>query len=434
VRWWIFVYMFLFIVLSFVQRTSLGIATDAVKAHLHLSQFQVFMLMSAFMVVYAALQIPAGAFGQRFGARRTFVLVGGLGCLATVATPLAPLVFDGTPVLIAMMLAQILLGISQAPVFPVSTGVFESWFPSSRWGFVNGLSTSGLHVGTAITAPLIVALSASLGWQRGLLCTAVPVMLLTVCWAWYGRDIPQEHPAVSAEELAEIDAGGHEPPAPTTLRRCLQLIGDRNMLTLAVSYMCMNIAVYLLLVAPFLYLTQYRHMSQVDSGWLAMLPPAGAAVGAWLGGVLTDRLVARLGLRWGHRLVPLVSLPAAAVMLLWGAQADSVGVALAFFVLGYALVEINEGPVAAAATQIARADTMSGWGVINTGGNLAGAVLYPLLGYLSGRGDWNALFAIAAGCCLISAALWLLVCADQRFAPKVLAAPGPIQGRSQVAA
>jgi len=44
-------------------------------------------------------------------------------------------------------------------------------------------------------------------------------------------------------------------------------------------------------------------------------------------------------------------------------------------------------------------------------------LLYPLLGYLSERGEWNLSFVIAGACCLGSAALWLLVRADRRFAP-----------------
>jgi len=417
VRWWIFLYMFLFPLLCYVQRNSLTIATDQVKAQLHVSQLQVFLLSSAFMVTYTALQLPAGALGQRWGARRMFVLVGALGCLASVATPLAPYVLAGTAVIMAMAVAQAVLGISQSPVFPVQTGVFESWFPSARWGFVNGLGSSAMHVGGAITAPLIVALSASWGWQRALLWTALPLAVLTGCWAWYGRDIPQQHPAVSARELAELDGGGHEPPAPTTLRRCLQLMRDRSLLVLAISYMLMNVAFYQLMAAPFLYLTQHRHLSQVDSGWLAMLVPVGAAVGASLGGVLTDRSAARFGLRWGHRLVPLVALPGAAVLLLYGAHAASVPIAVGCFVLAYGCVELNEGPVAAATMEIARADSMSGFGLINTGGNLAGVLLYPLLGYLSGRGEWNLAFEVAAVCCLAAAALWLLVRADRRFSP-----------------
>jgi ACS family glucarate transporter-like MFS transporter len=417
IRWWIFLFMFLFPLLCYVQRNALTIATDQVKAQLHVSQLQVFLLSSVFMIMYTALQLPGGALGQRWGARRMFVVVGVVSCLASVATPLAPYVLTGAAVIVAMGLAQAMLGTAQAPVFPVQTGVFESWFPSAQWGFVNGLGSSAMGVGSAIAAPLIVALTAVWGWQRALLWTALPMAVLTVCWAWYGRDLPQQHPSVSARELAELDGGGHAAPAQTNLRRCLQLASDRSMLALAISYLLANVAFYQLMAAPFLYLTQHRHLGLMDSGWLATLPPLGAATGACLGGALADRCVARFGLRWGPRLVPLVALPAAGLLLLSGTYVGNALLAVGCFVLAYACVELNEGPVAAATMQIARADSMSGFGVINTGGNLAGVLLYPLLGYLSGRGEWNLAFLIAAGCCLASAVLWLLVRADRRFAP-----------------
>jgi ACS family glucarate transporter-like MFS transporter len=418
VRWRIFLFMFLFPLLCYVQRNSLTIATDQVKTQLHVTQLQVFLLSTAFWVMYTMLQVPAGALGQRWGARRIFLLIGALGCLATAATPLAPYVLTGTAVIMAMALAQAFLGVAQSPLFPVQTGVFECWFPSSRWGFVNGLATSANSLGTAIAAPLIVALSASWGWQRALLWTALPLAALTGCWAWYGRDTPQQHPSVSPRELAELDGGANEPTAPTNLSRCWQLMRDRSLFVLAVSYMLANVAFCQLMAAPFLYLTQHRHLSQADGGWLAMLPPIGAAIGSCLGGVLTDRCAARFGLRWGHRLVPLAALPAAAVLLLCGTFASSIPIAVGCFVLAYGCQQLNEGPVAAATMQIARADSMSGFGVINTGGNLAAVLLYPLLGYLSGRGEWNLSFMIAGACCLGAAALWLLVRADRRFAPE----------------
>ena len=315
-----------------------------------------------------------------------------------------------------IVLAQLVLGSAQAPLFPVMTGVFECWFPGSRWGLVTGLSSSAMHVGTAITAPLIVALTAALGWQQALLWTMLPMAILTVCWSRYGRDRPQQHPSVSAQELRELGEGAHEATPPATLERVLRLIRDRNIALLTISYLCMCYAFFLLMTAPFLYLTQQRHLSHADSGWLAMLPPAGAAVGAWLGGDLADRLCARFGLRWGLRLIPLISLPSAGALLLLAVHSGSILVAVACFVLAYGLIEVNEGPFGAAVMQIARADSMPGFGAINTGGNLGGLVCYPILGYLSGRGEWSAVFAIGSAFCLVAAALWLFVRADHRFA------------------
>jgi MFS family permease len=65
-----------FAMLSNVQRTSIGIAGERIEPDLHLSQMQIGWMMWAFTVVYMIMQAPGGVFGQRYGARLTFVLIG----------------------------------------------------------------------------------------------------------------------------------------------------------------------------------------------------------------------------------------------------------------------------------------------------------------------------------------------------------------------
>src|SRR5208282_5777847 len=98
-------------------------------------------------------------------------------------------------------------------------------------------------------------------------------------------------------------------------RQLLNILKNRNVLLLAVSYLCMNYSFYLLSNWCFLYLIQERHFSLLESGWLAAAPPLAAALGAGIGGALTERCCERFGVKWGYRVVPLVSLPTAAVLL-----------------------------------------------------------------------------------------------------------------------
>jgi ACS family glucarate transporter-like MFS transporter len=204
VRWWIFLYTFLFAMLIYVQHNSMSIAAVRIMPELHLSQMQVGWLMETFAVVYMVLQLPGGVLGERIGARATYVVVGVVTFIATITTPLAPLLLSGTALFVALVLAQALMAAAHAPVFPVVAGVYESWFPVTRWSFVNGVNSSGLNLGTALTAPLIVALMAAFGWQRALLWIGLPTALLTTAWAWYVRNTPREHPKVTPAELAEL--------------------------------------------------------------------------------------------------------------------------------------------------------------------------------------------------------------------------------------
>jgi ACS family glucarate transporter-like MFS transporter len=415
IRWWIFGFMFLFPMLTYTQRTSLNVAAERIMPLFHLSQMQLGWMMWAYTVAYTVLQIPAGIFGERIGARATFVLIGIISFVATIATPLLPLLLSGTALFVAWVCVQAILGASHAPVSPVGAGVFEAWFPINRWGVVNGLGSSGPDLGIAITPPLVVGLTAAFGWQGALLWVAAPTALLTALWGLYGRNTPREHPAVTPEELAELDPVANESKPRLTPKRFLKILGNRNILLLSASYLCMNYALFLLINWSFLYLAQERHMSTLEGGSLAAIPPIGAAVGAWLGGEFADRLSSRYGPRWGYRIIPIATLPLVGVLLLLAMRAPNPYLAVAALTVAFAGVESNEGSYWAANMSIARADTMAAGGVLNTGGNLGGVVGIPIVAWLTGHGNWYGAFAIGTGFAITAAALWLLVNADQHL-------------------
>jgi ACS family glucarate transporter-like MFS transporter len=413
IRWWIFVFVFLFAMLTYVQRTTLSVAAARIMPQFHLSQMQLGWMLWAFSAVYTALQIPAGVLGERIGVRATFTAVGILGCVAMAATPLAPMLFSGTALFVVWLLAQGLLGAAHAPVTPVGNGVFQAWFPVRRYGFVVGLSSSGPNLGIALTPSLIVALSASLGWQVAVLSVAAPTAVLAVLWFWFARNTPAEHPLVTPAELAELGDVSREPRPPLTLARFVTMLLDRNVILLCASYFCLNYAFWLLTDWSFLYLFQERHMTAVKGGALAAMPPIGAAIGAWLGGDLADRLAVHFGPRWGYRIVPLVALPCVGVLLLLAMRAPNAYFAVAALTVAFFGIEFNEGSYWAAIMLIARSDTMAASGVLNTLGNLGGVVGIPIVAWLTGRGDWYEAFALGTACALIGAALWLFIDADR---------------------
>ena len=414
VRWRIFSLLFGFGFLAYLQQKSITVAAERMMPDLHLSQLQIGWIEWAFVLGYGLLQLPGGLFGQRQGARRTFVIIGLAAFVATIATPLAPYVLTGAGLFAALLLLQLLLGCSQAAIFPVSAGVFEVWFPPRRWAFVQGLQTMGLGLGAALTPPLIASLMAVIGWQRALLWASLPALGLIAIWAWYGRNTPRQHASVSAEELAQIGSENlASVDAKLGARQLLNILTNRNVLLLAISYLCMNYSFYLLSNWVFLYLVQERKFSVLESGWLASTPPLAAALGAGVGGLITGALCRRLGNRWGYRLVPLVAMPVAGALLLLSVNAANPYWAVAGLAVCFAAVELNEGAYWGAAMTLGRGDTMAVSGIMNTGGNLGGIIGIPIVAYLSGEHLWRAAFVIGAGCALASAVAWLGIAVDQ---------------------
>ncbi|MDB6007755.1 MAG: hypothetical protein JWL65_5 [Gammaproteobacteria bacterium] len=410
VRWKIFTLLFSFGLMAYVQQRSLAVASYQMMPSLNLSQMQIGWLEWAFLLGYAALQFPGGVLGQRLGARTTYVLIGLLSFICTVTTPLAPVVLTGTALFAVLLGVQLLLGLAQSPIFPVTAGVVEAWFKPDQWSLVQGLLSLGLGLGAAVAPPAVAWLMSSFGWQRALAWTTLPALLLTAVWAWYARNTPAEHPAVSPEELSELDTrSASNVDCTISWRRLSALLKSRDLLALTVSYGCMNYVYYLLGNWCFLYLVQERHFTVLEGGWLAATPPLASALGAGIGGKLGSVFSVRYGTRRGLHIIPFISLPAAGILLLVAVHAANAYFAVGALALCFAFVELNEGPYWAAVMHVARGDTMSASGLLNTGGNIGGLIATPIVAYLSGQHSWTAAFVVGSGFAFASAATWLLV-------------------------
>jgi ACS family glucarate transporter-like MFS transporter len=391
--------------IAYFQQKGVTIAAERIMPELSLSQMQIGWIQWAFLLGYTPAQIVGGRLGQRFGARSTLAVAGAIAVAATIATPLEPVVLTGAALFAALFLSQFTLGLAQAPLWPVGAGVVRAWLPARRWGLANGIQSMGAQLGAAIAPALIVALTLAIGWQRALFWTALPALGLVFAWAWYARNTPREHPSVTGEELAQLAAPEDPPADPAKAPRTRVPLRDLTLLT--ASYTILNYVFFLLANWSFLYLVQERHFTVAQSGWLATLPPIGAGLGAGIGGWLLDLLCRKCGIRWGSRLVPLLSLPSVAALLVFAVYASNPLAAVIAMALCFGLVEINEAAYWTATMRVAGANTMTAAGVLNTGGSLGGLIGIPIVAFLSGHGQWNAAFLIGALCAALSAVAWL---------------------------
>ncbi len=413
--------------LEYLQQRGLTVAAERIMPSLRVSQMQIGWLEQAFVIGYALFQIPGGVLGQVWGPRRTFFYIGIISVAGITGTAVAPELLTGSSLFAVLLALQLVLGIGQAPTFPVSTGTFESWFPPRQWALVQGLQTMGLGLGAAIAPPLVAALMMTIGWQWALLWTAIPAVPLFLLWAWYGRDTPAEHRSVSAAELSLLQAAGTGPrsEAPNSrirLRELGSILRNRHVLLLTFAYFSMNYVFYLLGNWCFLYLVQERGFSVLESGWLATLPPIAAGVGAGVGGVIASALFVRFGTRLGLRLTPLTALPAAGLLLLALPYTSHAYGAVAILAVCYGLIELTEGSFWATAMTVGSRNTMAVGGIMNTGGSLGGVVGIPIVAFLSGHGSWNLAFLAGTGFALASALAWVLLDPSHRAGGEALPA------------
>jgi MFS transporter, ACS family, glucarate transporter len=409
IRSLVFVLIFGFAVVSYLQRQGITIAAGRMMPELGLGQQQIGWIMNAFLIVYAACQVPGALFGQRFGARLTLSLIGVVAVLASVLTAAAPLIASGTLLFATFLVARSLLGIAHGGLYPVEAGTIRHWYPVARWSSMLGMIVTGLWVGAALASPLVASLMQAYGWQAALLLTSVPSLLLVALWWYVARDLPEQHPRVRSAELSELSGNPHyDASAPLTVRRVLRVLGNPQVLLVTLSYFVMNYVFYLVTFWSFLYLVQDRKLSVLESGWLGALPFVVAGVAATAGGRIADRLRLRFGERNGPRMLPLLTLPLAALFLYLTVSVQSPYWAIAALCLAFAFVEVNEGNYWGTVMRVAPNDSMAATAVLNTGGNLGGVIGTPIIGALTAvQGGWGVVFLTGVVTSLVAALLWL---------------------------
>src|SRR6185503_14707696 len=120
----------------------------------------------AFNVAYAIFQIPGGVFGDVFGSRRALAIVTVSWGVLTALTGFLPgLMGTSAGVIAAFMGVRFLLGITNAPMYPVAAGAFANWFPPARWALPNAVLSSGLTLGQAALGPIVTMLIVMYGWR-----------------------------------------------------------------------------------------------------------------------------------------------------------------------------------------------------------------------------------------------------------------------------
>ncbi|HXQ30781.1 MAG TPA: MFS transporter [Steroidobacteraceae bacterium] len=415
VRWLVFVWIFAAAFIAYLQRTTLAVVAVPLTREAGFTTWQISWLFNAFLIAYTAFQVPGGLFGQRVGARRGTLACILLSVAGTAGFAFAPALATGTSLLALLAAARFITGVAQGPLFPINAGLVQAWFPPRRWALMNGLQVTGLSLGAAATQPIVSRLMSDHGWQAAVYATCVPGLALAAVWWWYVRDTPREHPAVLHAELTEIE-GGEQPARARQFDWAAagRVLADRNVLLLTLGYLLMNYVFYFFMNWSFTYLVEARKLTILQSGWLAAIPLVTGALCASLGGYLCDLACLRIGARWGFRIVPLVTLPLAAVLLSVAMRTESAYWAVAALAGCFGCAQMTEAPFWAAAFWVARDQASAATGVLNTGGNVGGIIGTFLVGYLASRYGWGAAFATGIGFALASGALWLLIDAERR--------------------
>ena len=195
-------FAFLLAVITYLDRVCISAAAPYIMDDLDLSVLQMSVVFSAFTLSYSLFEIPSGWLGDVKGPRSVLTRIVLWWSAFTMLTAAA----RGFASLVVI---RFLFGAGEAGAFPNIARSFSRWFPARERGRANGVMFLGSRLGGMLSAPIALLIVARWGWRTSFVVFGLLGVVWAAAWyAWY-RDRPDEHPAVSREELAWIQQDGN---------------------------------------------------------------------------------------------------------------------------------------------------------------------------------------------------------------------------------
>lgn len=365
-RWAIIALLCAGIMIAYFDRVNLSVVMvlPEFKQHYQLTDTDRGALNSAFFWSYAALQIPAGWFVDRYGVKFPFAAALGLWSLVSAGTALSASMRQ-------LFTLRLLLGVCESVVTPAGMRWIRFHCAENQRGLAVGLYMAAAKFGPAIGVQIATWLMIAYGWRN------MFVILGLGCLVWLGPWLLLVRDDDRAIEKAR-GAGAAAPSVPFA-----RVIASPVIWGTIIGTFCYQYFVYYCMTWMPTYFVEERHLSVDSMGWYTMFSFSGMAVVAILAGWAADRLIDRgfdaVKVRKGFTIAGFL----VASTELIGAVSDSNAVTLFFAIFslsGLGLMTANYW--ALTQTLIPGAAVGRIVGVQNCAANLPGIVAPLLTGWL----------------------------------------------------
>jgi len=397
--------------ITYIDRVVISSAVPSIQKEFGFSLVTMGWILSSFQWGYALFQIPGGWFGDRVGPRRALTSIVTWWSVFTCVTVLAWSAGS-------MALIRFLFGVGEAGAFPIATRSLSRWMLPTERGFAQGATHAGSRLGGALTPALVVLIIAHYGWRTAFVCCGSLGLIWSAVWYWYYRNTPDEHPSVNAEERALIRSSLELARAGRSTQSVpwKHILRSPQMWILSSMYFCYayNISVYLVWFPK--YLNAHRGFDLRQMGFYASLLLLAGTVGDILGGWISDRWARKSGdLKMARRMVGAVGFLVAGVCMVPASLTTNSMECVWFSCAALFFLELTVGVSWAITLDIGGDSAGSVSAVMNTCGNIGGAIGSALSGYLVVYWGWKAPFLVMAGLSAVAMMLYLKINASQRL-------------------
>lgn len=397
----------LLLVITYLDRVCISVAGPRMQEALKIGPVAWGWVTGIFTISYAAFEIPSGVLGDRIGPRRVLTRIV---LWWSAFTSITGLVSGYYP----LLLTRFLFGVGEAGAFPNASVVIARWFPVHERGRAFGITLMAGQLGGALAPLLVIPIQMHYGWRAPFYLFGILGVIWSTVWYGWFRDSPAELPGVSQAELDEtrgLVAKRHQ-----KLPWGVALCSGNFWATMGVA-LCYVYTFYFFQSWFHTYLAKARGFSENDL-LLSAMPFVVAACANLTGGMVTNSLVKKIGLKWGRCSIGVVSLTISglcAIAVMFTANQPGAMILLS---LVYAGITFQQPIMFAVCLDIGGPYAGAMVGAMNTAAQVGSFISSVAFGYLVDRyGSYNLPFVPMAVLLLIGAWLWVKVDPTEQLVP-----------------
>ncbi|MEZ2127815.1 MULTISPECIES: MFS transporter [unclassified Sinorhizobium] len=415
-RIWIAILIFTAVIINYIDRIALSIASKSIAAEYGFTPVQMGYLFSGFLWTYVVCLIPVGLLVERVGAKR--VISGGI-ALWSAATALTA----ATTGFAFIFAARLVMGASEASSYPASGRVIRDWFPERERGLVTTLLNGGSSAGPAIGAIVTAGLVEFAGWRVSFVLLGLLGYVWLAAWMfWYAP--PEKASWISDAERQEIlserngqgqasDSGA----APSTLR---YLLSQTSVWGLVVTQACLVYTAYIFLTWLPTFLQSTQELSTMNTGYLTAIPYLVTVMLSLVIARASDRFLSSKAVGSGKRRNYIAAMATLSLLIVAAPFVSNLTELLIVLTL------VLTGSTTGAGLNFSLASDLLGnprdvsrvIAITALGGNFFGLIAPIITGYVvASTGGYEMAFGIAAGL-LVSGAITTLTMTRKPIAPE----------------
>jgi MFS family permease len=209
--------------IAYAMRVNMSVASLAMMENLNWTTSQQGLALSGFYWGYAAGQLLAAPLVQRIGAKVSFA---GAILLSSITTLFIPIAFQHSFGL--GLFIRVLTGLFESFVFPAIYHFIPAWIPLEEKTLLVPVIYAGSYVGNIITFSVsgsVIDKSLLINgkqygeWLWIFYIFAIIGLGFVPYWMIMAYETPDQHPSISAEELAFIHSGKHYLPTVAVVEK-----------------------------------------------------------------------------------------------------------------------------------------------------------------------------------------------------------------------